>query len=115
MALDVFKWCVQIQNGGGVMSATNNDRGIQFGNGYQQNASSGFNTERREYKIVYGGEDFAEVREFLRNHRLKPFAFTPPYDRIGIFILKADSLGATPVGGGMLEINATIVEQFTAV
>lgn len=115
MALDVFKWCVQIQNGGGAMSVTNNDRGIQFGNGYQQNASSGFNTERREYTITYAGYDFAEVREFLRSHRLKPFAFTPPYDRAGVFIMKPDTLKANPVGGGILEIQATIVEQFTAV
>ncbi|ANM45885.1 minor tail protein [Escherichia phage vB_EcoS_NBD2] len=114
MALDVFKWCVQVQNGGGVMSVTNNDREVQFGNGFRQVASSGFNTERREYQITYFGKDWQAVRKFLRDHRLKPFAFTPPSDTIGIFLLKPDTLSATPIANGQLEIKCAIVEQFTA-
>lgn len=114
MALDIFKWCVQLQNGGGVMSVTNNDRQVQFGNGFRQVGSAGFNTERREYAIVYFGEDWREVRQFLRDHRLKPFAFTPPEDKIGIFLLKPDTLATTPKGKGLLEVTCTLVEQFTA-
>lgn len=114
MALDKFKWCVQVQNGGGVMTVTNNDREIQFGNGYRQVASSGFNTERREFTITYAGKDFEKVRKFLREHRLKPFAFTPPNDKIGVFLTKPDTLSTAPISGGLLEIKAAIVEHFTS-
>lgn len=114
MALDTFTWCVQVQNGGGAMSVTNNDREVVFGNGYRQVASSGFNTERREFALVYVGKDFEAVREFLRSHRLKPFAFQPPNDRIGIFLAKPDSLSSVPIGPGKLEIKCSIVEQFTS-
>lgn len=113
MALDVFKWCVQVQDGGGTMSTTNNDREVVFGNGFRQKGSAGFNTERREFQIVYVGEDFADVREFLRNHRLKPFAFTPPNDRIGIFTMKADTLTTQPVSSKMNIVKCSIVEEFT--
>ena len=115
MAIDVFKWCVQIQNSGGAMSVTNNDRQVQFGNGYRQVASSGFNTERREFAIVYFGRDWKEVRDFLRDHRLKPFAFTPPGGDIGIFVLKPDSLSTTPFSNDLLEVKCSIVEHFTSV
>lgn len=114
MALDKFTWCVQAQNGGGVMTTTNNDREVVFGNGYRQVSSSGFNTERREYAITYVGNDDKEVVKFLREHRIKPFAFTPPNDHIGIFILKMDTLSTVPISGGRLEVKCSIVEQFTA-
>lgn len=115
MALDVFKWCVQVQDGGGVMTVTNNDRQVQFGNGFRQVASSGYNTERREYAISYVGKDWKEVREFLRSHRMKAFAFTPPEDKIGVFLLKPDTLNTQPIGRGLLVVKCTIVEAFTAV
>lgn len=115
MALHSFKWCVQVQDSGGAMSVTNNDRQVQFGNGYRQVASSGFNTERREYTISYVGSDWAEVREFLRGHRLTPFAFQPPEDRLGVFLLKPDTLSTQPIGRGNLIVKCTIVEAFTAV
>ena len=37
--LDEFTWCTQIQSGGGVMTTTNNDREVVFGNGYRQKAA----------------------------------------------------------------------------
>lgn len=114
MALDKFKWCVQVQNGGGQMTTTNNDRAVSFGNGYQQVGSSGFNTERREFEITYAGSKYAEVLAFLRSHRLVPFAFQPPGDTIGIFILKSDTLTTNPITGNLLEVKCTIVEQFTS-
>lgn len=112
--LDTFSWCTQIQNGGGVMSTTNNDRSAAFGNGYTQVASSGYNTERREFAIVYGGKDWAEVKNFCSSHRLKPFAWLPPDGVIGLFIVKRDTVALTPIAGGLNEVRATFVEQFTS-
>lgn len=113
MALDVFKWCVQLQNSGGTMTVTNSDREVVFGNGYRQVGSSGFNTERREYALVYAGKSFKDVLAFARSHRLKPFAFTPPADAVGIFTVKPDTLTTVPIANGMLELRFSIVEQFT--
>lgn len=112
--LDTFGWCTQVQGGGGSLTTTNNDRSIQFGNGYMQLASSGFNTTRREYSVVYAGEDFMAVYDFCDSHRIKPFAWTPPDGKIGIWIVKPNSLGAKPVSRDVMEINVTFMEQFTS-
>lgn len=112
--LDQFTWCIQLQNGGGSVTTTNNDREVVFGNGYRQRASSGFNTTRREMQIVYSGKDYKTVYDFLQAHRLKPFAITPPDGRIGIFIVKSDSVSLNPVSKTVQEVKATISEQFTS-
>lgn len=114
MALDKFTWCVQVQNGGGAMTTTNSNREVAFGNGFVQLGSAGFNTEKREYVITYVGKDFAAMRKFMRDHMIKPFAFTPPNDTIGIFTTKPDSIKANPISRNMLEISCSIVERFTA-
>lgn len=113
-ALDTFSWCTQVQGGGGSLTTTNNDRSIQFGNGYMQLASSGFNTTRRECSVIYAGEDFMAVYDFCDSHRIKPFAWTPPDGKIGIWVVKPNSLGAKPVSRDVMEINVTFMEQFTS-
>lgn len=112
--IDEFTWCTQIQNGGGVMSTENNDREVSFGNGYNQVAASGFNTERREYTIVYGGREWAQVKAFVSGHRLKPFIWMPPDGVLGLFIVKRDTVALTPIAGGLNEVRATFKEQFTS-
>lgn len=112
--LDTFSWCTQVQGSGGSLSTTNSDRSVQFGNGYMQLASSGFNTTRREYTVVYAGANFLSVYDFCDSHRIKPFAWTPPDGRIGIWVVKSNSLGATPVSKGVMEITVTFTEQFTS-
>lgn len=114
MALDIFRWCVQAQNGGGGMSSTNNIREVMFGNGYRQVGSAGFNTNRREFAITYAGEEDIDVLEFMRSHLIKPFAFTPTKDKIGVFLVKPDSVSTTPLASGLLEVKCSIVEQFTS-
>ena len=114
MALDEFKWCTQIQSGGGAMTATNNDREVVFGNGYTQVASSGFNTVRREFAIVYGGTDYKAVLDFVNNHRFKPFLWITPDGSPGLFRVKSGSVGATPISSTVQEVKATFTEQFTS-
>ena len=97
------------------MSVSNNIRSIQMGNGFRQVASSGINTKRREFSIVYGGTDWLNVVDFLNGHVFKPFAWTPPDGRVGVFIVVADSVRANPVFKGRIhEVTATFSEQFTS-
>lgn len=112
--VDTFNWCTQIQNGGGAMTTENSDREVAFGNGYKQIASSGFNTERREFAIVYGGTDWKAVKDFMTEHRLKPFIWTPPDGQLGLFIVKRNTVALTPIRGGLNEVKATFTEQFTS-
>lgn len=114
MALDEFKWCTQVQNGGGAMTVINSDREVVFGNGYTQVASAGFNTVRREFTVVYAGADYQAVLEFMHNHRLKPFLWVMPDGKLGLFRVKGGSVGATPIAPTVQEIKATFTEQFTS-
>lgn len=115
MAVETFKWCTQIQNNGAAMTVTNNMRAISMGNGYRQVASSGRNTNRRQFGIVYGGKDYLDVLDFLYAHTAKPFIWTPPDGRPGIFIVQADTIGSGPKFRGIQELTCTFTEQFTSV
>lgn len=112
--LDEFKWCTQIQSGGAAMTVTNNDREVVFGNGYTQVASSGFNTTRREFNVVYAGIDYKDVLAFMHSHRLKPFMWVMPDGSPGLFRVKSGSVGATPISSTVQEVKATFTEQFTS-
>lgn len=115
MALDEFKWCTQIQNGGGAMTTTNNDREVVFGNGYRQKASSGFNTERREFSIVYVGSDYKMVKAFMASHRIKPFLWRMPDGDYGLFTVKSGSVALSPISPTIQEVKATFTEEFSGI
>lgn len=112
--IDTFKWCTQLQGGGGSMTTTNNDREVVFGNGYTQVASSGFNTVRREFSIVYAGEDYRDVMAFMNDHRIKPFIWRMPDGDLGLFRVKSETVAATPLSKSAQEVKATFIEQFTS-
>lgn len=112
--LDEFTWCTQIQSGGGVMTTTNNDREVVFGNGYRQKGSSGFNTERREFAIAYAGRDYLAVKQFMSSHRIKPFLWKTPDGSLGLFTVKAGTIGLTPISPTVQEVKATFTEEFTS-
>lgn len=112
--LEVFKWCTQIQGGGGSLTSTDTTREVVFGNGYTQVSSSGFNTFRRDYQIVYGGRDYKEVIAFLKAHVIKPFAWVTPQGDMGLFRVKSGSIGSTPLSSTVQEVSATFTEQFSS-
>lgn len=114
MALDTFRWCIQVQGNGGSMQTDNNDREIVFGNGYRQVASSGFNTVRRSFAVVYAGKDWKAVLDFVNGHRLKPFAWTTANGDLGLFRVQSNSVATKVVSSDIREVTCTFVEQFTA-
>lgn len=115
MALDEFNWCTQTQGGGGEMTTENNDREVVFGNGYKQIASSGFNTVRKIYSIVYAGSDYKKVLDFLNGHRLKPFLWVSPDGVLGLYRVKSGSVSASPISKTVQEVKASFEEQFTSI
>lgn len=112
--LEQFKWCTQIQSGGGSMTAEDSVREVVFGNGYTQVASSGFNQTKRSYSIVYAGRDHREVIAFMRRHLIKPFAWVTPEGDIALFRVKSGTIGVAPISSTVQEIKATFIEQFTS-
>lgn len=114
MALDEFKWCVITQGSGGAMTTENNDREVVFGNGYKQVASSGFNTVRRSFTIVYAGQDYRNVIKFMNEHRLKPFLWVMPDGNLGLFRVKSGSVASSVISPTAQEVKATFEEQFTS-
>ena len=114
MALDTFTWCTQVQGNGGSMQIENNDREVVFGNGYRQVASSGFNTARRTFTIVYAGKDWLAVRKFLDSHRIKPFAWKTPEGDLALFRTQSNSVATKVVSRTVSEVTCTIAEQFTS-
>lgn len=111
--LTQFEWCTQVQGGGGTMTTSNNDREVAFGNGYTQVASSGFNTERRDFAIVYAGKDYKAVYDYLRSHRITPFIWKTPDGSLGLFRVKSNTIGMKPISPTVQEVTATFTEVFT--
>lgn len=115
MKLKTFTWCTQIQGGAAQVAASNNMRIAQFGNGHIQSASSGLNTRRRNSPIIHGSsKHWRDVYDFVNDHVLKPFLWTPIDGRIGVFIVLPDTVVLKPVGGKVYEVSATFEERFTA-
>ncbi|QGF21240.1 minor tail protein [Citrobacter phage HCF1] len=112
--IDTFKWCTHLQSSGGGMVTENDIRTVSFGSGYEQVAISGFNTTRREFAIVYAGNDYRDVYSFLIEHVANPFIWRAPSGDLGLFIVKQNSITMTPVSATAQEIKATFREQFTS-
>lgn len=112
--IDTFKWCTQLQSSGGGMNTESDIRSASFGSGYEQVAISGFNTTRREFSIVYAGNDYRDVYSFMINHLANPFIWQSPSGDLGLFIVKQNSITMTPVSPTVQEVKATFREQFTS-
>lgn len=112
--LYTFTWCTQVQGNGASMTSTNNDREVSFGNGYRQVASAGLNTVRREFAIVYAGNDWVKVIEFLNAHRLKPFLWVMPDGKLGLFRVVSGSVASSVVSPTAQEVKASFSEEFSS-
>lgn len=112
--IKTFKWCTQVQNGGGSMTSSDTVREVVFGNGYAQVASSGFNTMRRDFSVVYAGRDYRDVIAFLKEHTVKPFIWQMPNGELGLFRVKTGTIASRPISSTTQEVMSTFTEQFTS-
>jgi len=89
-------------------------RSIKFGDGYEQRASFGINTDRRVWNLNFRGRDdtdadaiiaFLEAREGVEN-----FDWTPPSGDAGKWICRSWSRSISSNGSN--DISATFEEVF---
>ena len=114
MAIDTFKWCTQIQNGGGSFTNASNVRSVSFGNGYKQIGSGGYNANVRNYNMTYTNTNWKEVLDFCFAHIITPFAWTTPQGELKLFVVAQDSISVTPLGKEVQTVNMQFVEVFSS-
>jgi len=108
MAIETFTWRTQIQDG---MEGTFKQRVkvAQFGDGYKQVSGDGIHPESQTWPVSMTGreKDLLPVLNFLRQHAVRSFIWTPPYGDTGMYRVAADSVRASPLGGRVMNIKAT--------
>ena len=95
------------------MTSTNAGRTVQFGGGYKQIGTQGYQTRTRSFSIVYAGKDWSEVLTFVDNHTITPFIWEMPDGNLGLFRVVFDSIGYSPVSPNVMQVTCTFEEVFT--
>ncbi|PRD13971.1 phage tail protein [Pantoea coffeiphila] len=108
MAIETFTWRTQIQDGM-EGSFTQRVRVTVFGDGFKQVTGDGINPESQTWPISMSGreKELIPALNFLRQHAVKAFIWTPPYGGTGLYRVAADSIRASPIGCEVMTIKAT--------
>lgn len=109
MAIDQWRWPVQLQ-GGGSNEYRNRVRKVQFGEGHQQITPEGIDSEYLTIPIEFIGNTATAmgVRDFLRNHVHSPFKIAPPDEQLGLYTTTIDSVRYTKISTHVGKVTATI-------
>lgn len=114
MALQTFTWLTQIQAGmEGEFSYTT--RSALFGDGYEQIAGEGINSEKQSWPITLTGKktEMLVALNFCRSHITKSFLWTSPIGESGLYRVEADSVKAQPLSSKVLTISATFKQAYS--
>lgn len=119
MAIDRFKWPVQIQDANAA-NPQYSVRKIEFGDGYDQTAENGINSRRISFPLSQV-EDYATAKEmvdFLGRHVITPFIFPVPLYGDGLYQVEPNSINAIALAGGgnqgrgkLFHVTATLKES----
>ncbi|QHJ82043.1 MAG: hypothetical protein [Caudoviricetes sp.] len=114
MAIDSWRWGVQVQNGGGAIRYQDRVRSAQFGDGYSQATPEGMNPTSLLINIVYTGSaaNVAQVVAFLNSHKTTPFTFAPPGGVLGLYTVQKDSVNQTPISRNVRSVTATFETNY---
>ncbi|UQT02594.1 tail tip protein M [Serratia phage vB_SmaM-ChibiTotoro] len=112
MAVDRYKWPLQIQHGAPVTPKTR-VRQAQFGDGYTQVAEDGINGVQLSYQLEFTGNNRSqwkprEIRDFLLAHVTQAFIFTPPGSAQGLYIVAPDSVEYIPLAKDVYTVRAIL-------
>lgn len=113
-------WPVQITNGSGVQYQ-HRVQEIQLGDNYSVTTESGPNSEKRTYALTFTGQTNSrhekpqDVRDFLRQHVVHPFVFTPPDGIKGLFKVVVNTIDYKTEGGLVATVTADLVEYIGVV
>lgn len=77
MAVETFVWAPEVDATGDVSFA---ELRARFGDGYEQRAPDGINTERQTWPLTFKGPvaEITPIIQFLRRNRHVSFLWTPP-------------------------------------
>lgn len=109
---DTFIWVPLLSSPGG--QTTDRTKFIQFGDGYEQEAPDGINTETSTWQLTFidKADVITAIRDFLRAHQgATPFYWTPPLDVPLLFKCKSRT-PPTPLGAGNYTLTATFTQTF---
>lgn len=111
MAIETFTWRTQGQPEG---SFNQRVRVAKFGDGYEQVAADGINSEQQSWPLSFSGleKEMVPLLSFMRRHVIKSFVWSPPYGKQGLYRVVSDSIRATPVGGQVMTVSATFQQSF---
>lgn len=114
MAIDKWRWAVQVQNGGGAIQYQDRQRTAQFGDGYSQTTPEGMNPMSLIINMVYTGnaKTAAEVVAFLNAHKTTPFTFAPPGGVLGLYNVQKDSVKQSPISRNVVTVTATFETNY---
>lgn len=108
-----YTWPLQAQHQGAVQTSVRT-RSVTLGDGYEQVAEDGINTQRTTYTLQHVGNktEVVPIREFLLAGVVAAFYFTPPYGVTGLYRVVADSVSITPISSRVCAVNATLRQCF---
>lgn len=108
-----YTWPLQIQHQGQAQTSVR-VRSIALGDGYEQVAPDGINTQRTTYTLQHIGNvsEVNAIRDFLLAGVTKAFYFTPPHGVEGLYRVVPDSLSTMPVAKRVSVLNATLRQCF---
>jgi phage-related protein len=89
-------------------------RSVQFGDGYEQRATFGINTDKRIWNLDFRGKDDTDanaITAFLEARgAVESFDWTPPYGDAGKWVCR--SWSRTVISNGLSDISVTFEEVF---
>lgn len=111
MAIDTFTWCVRT---GASEQITKSVFQAKFGDGYEQIAENGINSDRETWPLNCSGylEDMRPIRAFLKSHVTRSFWWTNPWGEKKLYRVKSDSINPTFPNGGFCDIAFTFEQVF---
>lgn len=113
MTIEKFEWHIQA-NSQPTITSKDKIRRVQFGDGYSQVSGSGLNDEQLIFSFAFSGdtEIAMDIYSFLRRHKIKSFAFKPPYGEMTLWRVQADSLQYSAVSKKTTNVTATFEQAF---
>lgn len=114
MAIDKWRWAVQVQNGGGAIEYQDRQRTAQFGDGFAQSTPEGMNPVSLIIQVVYTGnvKDAKEVRDFMKAHMTTPFTYAPPGGVLGLYNVQRNSVRYSPISRNVATVTATFETNY---
>lgn len=108
-----YNWPLQIQHQP-TPQTTVRVRSTALGDGYEQVAEDGINTQRITYPLQHIGmtDEVKQIRDFLLAGVVTAFYFKPPHGELGLYRVVPDSVSTMPLSKRVGTVNASLRQCF---